>query len=656
MDAADETTLEPASHATQHGAWVLALLLAVASLIISFCLIPPFSPTNDDAYIQQSLSGGGGVSAYPTAYTTAINFVLGWSVSRIYLLFPGSGIPWWTVFQLVFLCLSIALFNRTALTLMRTRGVLTGRIVDIRWSEAIGAFALLLIDVGFFGALVSRLQFTNTASLLSCIPIFSTCCWHPEEERERGGVFTRFVLPIFLASLGFSYRSQSGYLGLLFWTVAVASVMAGLPEVGTRQRIRSTISCWLPLVLTCLIAISLTTINAVARSLPTQPASNTYRDFSTFVDYPHPSFEDDPELYESVGWDATLSPLVESWFMLDDRINEDSLSALAEASSGCAADELVSHPIATVVYRLRDIVQPTPLAYLVILFLAGALAIDSARLTRELFVHCSTTILSLALLGYLLIQGRLPERAALSVYLPAITYFAAAVTRQASQSTSQRPFRLIVLLTLGMLIFLPLSAIAPNACSRVICVLPITWCGLMIAVRLTSTRRASCRASAVLSLALLTLSLLSPVGAACYSYGWSSPYQIQQKHLLANTNDFFSYSRAHDDTLFIYSHASITMQFVWLYDWPENQVGWGGWYYGYAWFDEAMQRIGLDGRPTSEDLFSERVRFVSASDQTCQDLLAYLRERYGTSVSLKHVDNINDEIKVYAITRDPSTS
>ena len=64
--------------------YLVGSLAVIVAFIVSFALIPAFSPTNDDAYIEQTLAGTGGVSAEPTPYTTTINYVLGLAVSSLY--------------------------------------------------------------------------------------------------------------------------------------------------------------------------------------------------------------------------------------------------------------------------------------------------------------------------------------------------------------------------------------------------------------------------------------------------------------------------------------------------------------------------------------------------------------------------------------------
>lgn len=109
----------------------------------------------------------------------------------------------------------------------------------------------------------------------------------------------------------------------------------------------------------------------------------------------------------------------------------------------------------------------------------------------------------------------------------------------------------------------------------------------------------------------------------------------------------FDYFSQHDETLYIYSGVPMTLQYLWLDEWPENHTGWGGWRYSYTWFADAMREQGLGGHPTSDDLLRENVRFVSASEERCNLLLRYMRNRYGSSVAMQQVDSITDEIKVY---------
>ena len=56
------------------------------------------------------------------------------------------------------------------------------------------------------------------------------------------------------------------------------------------------------------------------------------------MDYPHDSFETNPELYETAGWDESVYQLVQHWCFMDDRITADSFRYIADNSYEKAKD------------------------------------------------------------------------------------------------------------------------------------------------------------------------------------------------------------------------------------------------------------------------------------------------------------------------------
>ncbi len=58
-----------------------------------------------------------------------------------------------------------------------------------------------------------------------------------------------------------------------------------------------------------------------------------------FQDYPHLTYDEAPELYQSVHWDRELYDMVELWYFMDERITSDALTTVMEAGKSSAAPE-----------------------------------------------------------------------------------------------------------------------------------------------------------------------------------------------------------------------------------------------------------------------------------------------------------------------------
>lgn len=617
--------------------WPLALAAAALGILIAFVLIPSFHPTNDDPYIQQILAGG--VSSEPTANIFFVNYALCWIISRLFVLAPE--VPWWSLFQLAVLFLAAALFGRTVLVLVRSRW----RSLPIGQEAAV----LALLDAGLFGVLVSRLQFTTTSSLLVAVAIISTCCWRDDERDLRGGMFTRLVLPITLGSVGFAIREQSGYLGLFFWGLAALACYAGA-KGGWKSRLGLARAALAPLAGTLVVVAALAGIHAAAYASPEWAAQREVASqLARFTDYPRTPYEENPSLYDSVGWDADLLDMAGDWFFLDERINADSLRAINEANHK-NIENLMSNPIGTLKSRLLDLGQQTPLAYVALAICVGLLALRCSPDTiSRLFVWVAVGAM-LAFLAYLTIRGRLPERAIYSVTIPGTMMLASLALRGANDAkTSAGKTSLFVFAFLAAVTGLVLGALGGGT-GKLACGLAVVACAAVCVEALSPRAHMRFGAKATCGLALAIL-LVFPLAAASRQYGWLSDDYALMSDRQETTEAFYDYVEAREDTLFIYSaDTSLTSQDPWQMRWPKNQTAWGGWRYSYAWFDEALKEAGFGGRPTSEDLLSDNVRFVSGSRETDETMLRYMNDTFG-SVEMRLVETLSDGVFIYQFER-----
>lgn len=328
------------------GAWILAGLACLIAMAGAFLTIPAFSPTNDDAYAHQILSGG--ISSSPTARIMFINYGLCWIFSLLYTVVPA--VPWWVVGHLVALFLSISLIGRTLLVKLRIRGVSCSVLLQL--------VSLAAADYGLFAVLIARLQFTTTASLLVAAAIISTCAWNTDERAVCGSVFTRTILPVVMAVWGFAMRSQSGYLGMFFWLSAIA-VMACAMKGSLKNRVIQLAPMIKPVAVAGVAALALLAINAMEYSSPEwQGRRELASEFAAFTDYPRVSYDEDPDLYDSVGWDEDLLALASDWYFMDERISSEALRTINEGNTA-GIDNLRSDFWGIIKSRATDLRQPT---------------------------------------------------------------------------------------------------------------------------------------------------------------------------------------------------------------------------------------------------------------------------------------------------------
>lgn len=621
--------------------WAISCGSAALAMFVSGLLIPMYFGTNDDPYIIQALSGGGGVASEPTPYISFINVLLCGAISSLYSLLPT--ISWWPVLHLAAIFASLSAVGFVVLSVMGQTG--RPNHLAARWT------LLCVLDFGVSAYLVGRLQFTSTASLLVAAAIVAACCSKTCGKKERWTP-SSLVIPVMLGIVGFSLREQSGLLGLFFWALAAT---AALPRAkgGFWERAVEVRHALLPIVCVGIAALVMTAVDLAAysgRSLATSVEWS--KAMSGYTDYPHPSFDEAPARYEEVGWDEELSELVGQWFMMDERVNTETLTALNEQNTA-PIDNLLSDPVGTVTSRLYDAAKPIPMTYFALLLGTAvvALALSPSRGERAVvWLICGSVM---ALLGYLLLRGRLLERAAYAVTIPATAALLTVVLRNVKAPRQEGRSAVVpaVACVLGLALLAPLGYRAETigrmayALGAAFCIAVAMWA--MLAHRESTSVGRARLAAAVLAAALV----LAPGVVTVKKLGVGSWEAKRQEGLLANTQALFDYCEEHPDTLYVYSGCPITEQYVWQGEWPTNRTGWGGWRWPYEWFDEAMRAAGFDGRPTSEDFLGGDVLFISASESTCDLLLRYMRNTYGDDVEMRQVDEIIGGMNVYEFVR-----
>lgn len=567
------------------GAWILAGLACLIAMAGAFLTIPAFFPTNDDAYAHQILSGG--ISSSPTARIMFINYGLCWIFSLLYTVVPA--VPWWVVGHLVALFLSISLIGRTLLVKLRIRGVSCSVLLQL--------VSLAAADYGLFAVLIARLQFTTTASLLVAAAIISTCAWNTDERAVCGSVFTRTILPAVMAVWGFAMRSQSGYLGMFFWLSAIA-VMACAMKGSLKNRVIQLAPMIKPVAVAGVAALALLAINAMEYSSPEwQGRRELASEFAAFTDYPRVSYDEDPDLYDSVGWDEDLLALASDWYFMDERISSEALRTINEGNTA-GIDNLRSDFWGIIKSRATDLRQPTSLAYLLVFVAMGVLALRGAQGKAAKSLVCGAAFVAGVLMAYLLVKGRLPERAIWSITIPATAALASIALR-------------------GM----------------------------------AGNRRADARRSLAQRLVVIGLSVLFilPGLLAVRQYGWGSEDYATRSRREENIEAFHAYASEHEDTFYFYAaDTNLTSQYIWRLWWPDNVSSWGGWQFCYDWFESGMRDAGFDGVPMSEDFFRGNVCVVLRDNATKETFTNYMSDLFGP-VDLELVDTITSEIQVYRV-------
>ena len=297
---------------------------------------------NDDNAIVYSLAGYH--TGTPVPYALFINCLLGYVVSGLYTATPA--VPWWAVLQLVTVAIAMTTVGACLLSVGRRRGAPLALPVTIH-----GALLLLICLQP-----VVELTYTVTAAILGGAGVTLAIC--AAGVQSPGKRLAERILAGAFVVTAFLYREETGFAVLCFLFAACGygvltalatgkgaelvsdapnnpeEAMAGEPSSNVRAT-RSPGKLALENGLLFLITLALC-LGAFVFNNGMQRAyhGNDYRTFFTyrerFTDYPRDSYDQNPELYASVGWDKAVYDLADQWCFMDPRINAETLKTITE--------------------------------------------------------------------------------------------------------------------------------------------------------------------------------------------------------------------------------------------------------------------------------------------------------------------------------------
>lgn len=281
----------------------------MTTIFLTFiCLTLPIAYyTNDERAIADLLSGI--AYGYPTCHTVYVNQVLGFIISRLYMFLPE--IPWWGTFHLILISIGMYLSFRS--------------IVCIGYKKQIPIAILIwicvLLEIVLYLPFTSRLAFTVTPAVMSTGIISTFFVMAP--CRKRRSEYLRLCMLIGLFCLGYMMRHAVGmiqccflFLGIIYYCFSRDDTKGIWKKAG---RMFCILLCFLLGIAFVQIGHHLIQQNAVIQGKENSE-DNTYDAYrAAFWDYSHISYDENPELFESIGWNKELYVLAsDGYFMLDD--------------------------------------------------------------------------------------------------------------------------------------------------------------------------------------------------------------------------------------------------------------------------------------------------------------------------------------------------
>ena len=580
-------------YATAWGRRLVAALFAAICMLLTYALYRVTFLNNDDTNIMYALAGYRSGAPYPTH--RFINVLLGMGISALYRACPT--VPWWAVYQIAMLALSLFVINACLLRLSYRNGV-----------PFLPAFALIAaLYAGVFVYTVIWMTFTLTAAMLGTAAVALTLSSDGAEASplSRG---RDAVCSIVLLLLCFLTRNSSGYCMLCF--AGAAALYRFLCADGPARRRLAAVTA----VGAALVAL-VVAVNSLGISYY-NPVE--YRDFETarghFIDYPHVSYEDDPAFFDAMGWDASVYALADNLCFIDPAVNAETMEAAAarRTDAGSSLFDRCRDALAYGIAFFRGSgASEYMLVMTVLLFVFALLCYGRGkRGGLELVMACLVAAGACLLSFYLCYKGRFPVRTFMLIATPTALCEAVFMVRIYGQN-ERRFFRFE------------------------------TWRAMFASNTFYRRRRAYAVCAALACVCLLWSLVKTQV--ALFSYDKS-----QKVHENAAVE---AYVLLHPENVYITDVTSVEniALFTTYPDAnarPVNLVDWGGTGMYAGWKTAQLAKNGIDA--LSADLFRrENVYFITATDNNKLPLLdAYLRTHAG-SVGYTVTDTITGTLNVY---------
>lgn len=591
--------------------------------------------TNDDTGMQLILSGS--TLGQPDAHTVFSNYVFCLPFKLLYTLFPN--VSWWLYGQI--LVMGIALYS-CALSYFRLMAHMYARVP---------IFIIILIELfllGLFALPLAEPSFTITPAILGGAACLSRVSRWNMESSLRDDIAEALMLIV-----SYCYRNASGLVVIIFYFIACLGDVLLCREQGMTFN-ASLVLRWIGALVIAGIFIIVVQVVHIASYSSAEWTSfqqiNQAR--ALYIDYRHPTYGDDPLLYEHIGWSRELQLLSKRWFFMDERVTEEAFTEVSEH----AVDVEVFSPVQA---ALRAGFFIHSLAYA---GCAGGLLLTSVCLLagrrRTRLMALATAIIGIALLGYLDYSGRAPTRAVLVVVIPALLLASGMACRamldfydlSEHEGLHRRPsvswdncvhaVGLVLMLAIGFQI-----SISFDTAWRLLAALSIA----LIFVRsyhFDNIRRAIEKLRLTICLVgIIICSLLLVVsgGQVLHDAIVRSQAEIED-----DDEPIINYMSENSSLAFVCAPYELSLRNPAITMLPSNLCFWGSWDYYMPGSRQQQLLEGMVG-PYEKLFLEDDVRVIVSKDEDRELLVALVGEACDTSIVCKCVDTIDGDVGVYKL-------
>lgn len=570
---------------TKSGRMLTSALLTLALVGLTAALFPITFLTNDDTSIMYALAGYYTGSPYPVH--GFIGLPLGYLTSALYSVLPG--VPWWPVLQL------LAVGASAWVVFLAILG--EGRQPLFSLGLSLTLYATVFVYA------VARLSFTLTACMLGTAGVVHLLS---ADTRDHIGVKRMrgiYASSLALMALCFLFRNSTGYSLACFWAAAVvyhALNDSFYPEKPEKKRALLRLGGYALTGGVLFLALVLLNGWAYTNLNPTEYAAFEAAR-GEYMDFPHVTYEEDPEFFASIGWDEETYDLVEQFCFLDENVTAEALNAIVEHTQ-TEETGILAQLSGALAYGESFFRGNGPAEYMLVFPVLLALwslvwFFREKRRAIDVLIVAGLALGAFALCFYLCMKQRLIVRS----------------------------FQVIAV---------PMAA----ACAP-----------LALRIRAANPPQRKHAAKTALRGALIVLTLLAVCWSVTKSWLWLGTYDPAE--LNANVRTVEAYAMEHSDNAYIYAPRTLkNYEAFKTYpdEKPTNLIDWGdtGMYSG--WKTLQIEQNGIES--FSAEMFrQDNVFLIGKTDASdLQTLLGYLQKHDGAS-GLETLDTIGTDYAVFRV-------
>ncbi|HAW15556.1 MAG TPA: hypothetical protein DCW41_02495 [Clostridiales bacterium] len=382
----------------KHYFWISAATVTVLSLILIFTRGIVLE-TVDDFNVMYSIAGY--KTEVPFWQLTFFNSVFAGFISIFYRI--TGAIQWYSVIQFGSVFVGEVLILYSILCISKS----TKKQLFLY----IGLFSLLHFSVYMY--VLQRLQFTTTAGVLGAAAI----CMLYMYLREKKALYLTLSGILIFGSVLMRYKAGLMCF-MIFFGLFIAYTFLERNDIDRKVMIRSVISV-------LLIAATVVAIRGADLYVKRNMLNENYMDYDhyrgMYQDYKKPDFNENQELYNSVGWDDNVYNLAANLIYIDPAINEHAFKTIVESDAydPHLTPKEMMHSYSDFLFDEPEGKVATGV-FLFMTILAFTTSLSSGS-RKNLLLSIYAFLAWAALTGYLLFQGRMVLRVMLLVLIPSLT-------------------------------------------------------------------------------------------------------------------------------------------------------------------------------------------------------------------------------------------